>query len=287
MPGVYVANWTSGYGPAGDLFLATENFPVLGGAPFIPVPSGDTGYWTGSLTYSPSWAPGPFVIPFGTTDALGITWLWQGIDGWDSPPSVGQVIQRSADHGGWPAPQFYGPRILTITAMASAPTQALRDQARALMQQAVPVGDLAVLEYDEPVPKQALVRRNDSAAVTESCPTLTDVIFTIPLVAPDPRKYAVASQEIQVILPPPVINPLSLPLAGPVTFPGGTPPASTAVTAVNSGNFETRPVITVTGPITSPAVVNAVTGQQVTLLRAGAGGDRSAGPRHRQPAELT
>ena len=37
----------------------------------------------------------------------------------------------------------------------------------------------------------------------------------------------------QVILPAPVISPLALPLAGPVTFPGGTPPSETAVTAVN------------------------------------------------------
>ena len=43
----------------------------------------------------------------------------------------GQVIQRSADHGGWPAPSYYGPRIITLTVMASAPTQALRDAARA------------------------------------------------------------------------------------------------------------------------------------------------------------
>jgi len=37
------------------------------------------------------------------------------------------------------------------------------------------------------------------------------------------------------------------------------------VTAYNTGTFETRPVITITGPITSPGVVNAATAQAVTF----------------------
>jgi hypothetical protein len=163
LPGAYVANWTSTYG-AGDVSLAVENFVVAAGGPFIPVPSGDIGYWTGAVTYSPNWSNTPLSIEFGATDPNGITWLWQQITGWDSPPSVGQVVQRSADHGGWAAPQYYGPRLLTLTVMASAPTQGLRDQARAQLQQVFPVNDLAVLRYDEPVPKIAYVRPSPSPA---------------------------------------------------------------------------------------------------------------------------
>ena len=266
LPGVYIANWTAVYGPSGDSFLAFENFPLLGGGPFVPVPAGDTGFWTGSLTYAPAWSSSPLVIPFGATDANGITWLWQSIQGWDSPPAAGQgVIQRSADHGGWPAPQFYGPRILTLTIMASAPTQALRDYARALMQQAVPSNDLAVLQYNEPVPKAIYVRRNATAAVTEACPTLTDVIFTIPMVAPDPRKYAVPPQTAGLVVPAPSSTVFALPFKLPVSFPGNIPPSSTSITAYNTGTFETRPVLVVTGPITSPAVVNGSLAQQVSF----------------------
>src|SRR5579859_5257522 len=43
IPGVYVASWTTIYGPDADTFVALENFPVLGGPPFTPLPSGDTG----------------------------------------------------------------------------------------------------------------------------------------------------------------------------------------------------------------------------------------------------
>lgn len=265
LPGVYVANWTSVYGPSSDTFLATENFPMPGGGPFEAVPSGDTGYWTGSVVYAPPWSPQPLEIDFGATDSNGITWLWQQITGWDSPQTAGQVIQRSADHGGWPAPQYYAPRIITLTIMASAPTQALRDQARAQLQQAFPVNDLATLTYAEPVPKLVYVRRNAGAAITETYPTLTDVIFTVPLVCPDPRKYATAPQTVSLVVPTPIVNPLALPFSLPVSFPGNIPPSDSSVTALNNGTFESRPVITVAGPITSPAIVNAVTGQQVTF----------------------
>lgn len=271
LPGVYVASWTAAYGSLGDEFLAVENFPILSGAPFIPVTSGDLGYWTGSLAYQPPWSPSPLAVQFGATDSNGITWLWQKLDGWDSPPSVGSVLQRSADHGGWPAAQYYGPRILTLTVEASAPSQALRDVARGILQQAVPVGttstDLAVLTYGEPVPKQAQVRRNAGAAITEAYPTLTDVVFTIPLVAPDPRKYATTAQQVQVVLPAPVVSPLALPFSSglPVAFPGGFLPEASSAVATNTGTFETRPQLTVNGPVTSPVIVNATLGSAISF----------------------
>jgi len=265
LPGVYVATWTSVYGANNDEFQALENFPITGGGPFAAVPAGDVGFWTGSLSYQPSWAASPFTIPLGSVDGNGVAWILQGLDGWDGPPAVGQVIQRSADHGGWPSAQYYGPRLLTLTVMASAPTQALRDQAKVQLVQAVPVSDLATFTYNEPVPKQVSVRQNGSAKIGMKFPTLCDAVFTIPLVAPDPRKYSTVPLLATATLPAPVINPLTLPVTLPIGFPGSVPPIDSAVTCVNSGTFETRPVITVSGPITSPSIVNAVTGQAITF----------------------
>ena len=263
--GAYVITWTLPYG--GDDYLAFENFPVstLAAAENI---SGDLGFWTGSLTYQPAWASSPLSITFGATDANGVTWMLQKVDGWDSPPTaVGQVIQRSADHGGYATSQYYGPRIITLTVMASAPDQATRDAARRQLQQTVPVSDLGAFLYGEPVPKVAYVRRNATAAVTESLPTLTDAIFTLPLVAPDPRLYDPDAQSLSSVTatPPPV--PLSLPFSSgfPVSFPAQVPPGTQGVLCDNSGTFETRPIITVTGPITGPSIINGSTGQAVTF----------------------
>ncbi len=265
LPGVYEATWTAVYGSSNDEFQALENFGITGGGPFVQVPAGDTGFWTGSLSYQPSWASTPFTIPFGEVDENGVAWILEEVKGWDGPPSVGQVIQRSADHGGWPAAQYYGPRLITLKVTARAPTQALRDQAKEQLVQAVPVSDLATFRYDEPVPKQAYVRQNASAKIDMEFPTLVDAEFSIPLVAPDPRKYGTQPMIGTATLPVPVINPLSLPLTLPVGFPGSTPPIDNAVTCLNSGKFETRPVITVSGPILSPQIVNAATGQVVTF----------------------
>jgi Phage tail protein len=265
LPGVYAATWTAVYGAGDDEFQAYENFAVNTGAPFAQPPSGDTGFWTGSIAYQPSWASVPFTIPLGSVDGNGVAWVLKGLKGWDGPPAVGQVIQRSADHGGWPSAAYYGPRLMTLSVEAKAPTQALRDQAAEQLVQAVPVSDLATFTYNEPVPKLAYVRQNGSANITMDKPTLVDVVFSIPLVAPDPRKYATVPFAGTATLPAPVINPLTLPVTLPAGFPGSVPAIDSAVTCVNAGTFETRPVITVTGPITGPQVVNAATGQTVTF----------------------
>ena len=266
--GVYVANWSFTY--AGSNFLAIENFTVTGGqvpvagAP-VPLPSGqvvpavaplvDLGYWTGGISYN------GLDIEFGKVDSDGIAWLWQKLEGWDGPDVTGGLLQRAADHGAWPSPQFYQPRTLTWTVMATAPTQAQRDLARAKLSQAIPVSQLAVLRYDEPIPKQVQVRR--SGKVTETYPTLTDVSFNIGLVAPDPRKYSTAVKVVTTVVSTPSSG-LTFPVTFPVTIPAGQPPG-TGVTVTNAGNFETRPVVAVQGPVTAPALVNTATGQSVSF----------------------
>jgi hypothetical protein len=233
----------------------------------VPV-TADVGIWTGGLAWQPPYAAAPLTIPFGQVDDDGTAWCLQKVQGWDSPPAaVGQVVQRSADHGGYATPQFYGPRILTLTVWASAQDQAARDRARAKLQAAVPVSSLGVFQYDEPISKLAYVRRNATAGVTELLPTYTDAQFVIPLVAPDPRKYAIVASSASSLTPPPVVSPLTLPFAGgfPVTFPAGVVPGAAGIVAVNAGTFETRPMITVQGPASSPSVVNGMTGQAITF----------------------
>jgi hypothetical protein len=265
LPGVYVATWTAVYGPDNDEFQALENFAITGGGPFAQMPSGDVGFWTGTISYQPSWASSPFLIPLGSVDDNGVAWIITGLKGWDGPSAVGQMIQRSADHGAWPSAAYYGPRLLTLSVTARAPSQALRDQAKERLVQAVPVSDLATFVYDEPTPKQAYVRQVGGANIAMTFPNLVDAEFSIPLVAPDPRKYATVPFSGTATLPAPVINPLTLPVTLPVGFPGSVPSIDSAVTCVNAGTFETRPVITVSGPITSPQIVNAVTGQVISF----------------------
>ena len=253
--GVYVANWTCNYGSVN--YLGVENFPVSGG--YTPaVPSGDVGYWTGGLTYAKAGVD----IEFGKVDSNGIAWLWQKLEGWDGPDIQGAgVIPRSGTHGAWASPQYYAARTMTWTVTASAPTQALRDTARALLQQAVPVGDLALLRYDEPIPKTTWVRR--SGKLTEQYPTLLDVVFTIGLVAPDPRKYSTQQRSVIIGLATAGAGGgMVEPFAVPFTLAGAPPPGTSA--AINNGGFQTPAVAVVQGPVTGPQLGNATTGQTVS-----------------------
>lgn len=249
--GVYVANWSMTY--SGQLFAGTENFFLqVGGS--TPPAVGDVGFWRGSLAY------GNTVINFGAQDAHGTAWALLRVQGLDSAPADGQVQQKGGDHGGSPTEQVYAARPITLTVKATASSQALRDVARAQMQAAVPVNDLGTFVYNEPIPKTLAVRRSGDGA-KETYQTLNTCTWSVLLIAPDPRKYGAGST--QTVTANSQTLGLTPPLTPPLTLPAQPPPG--AMTVTNGGNFETRGLITITGPITGPAVYNQTTGESISF----------------------
>lgn len=214
---------------------------------------------TAGIAYAPAGAP-PVSIEFGGTDASGVLWTITDLTGDDGPPMHGQVVASAGDHGGWATPQFAGPRLMTLTLQVIAPTPAARDVARAQVAMAFPISDLATLRIDEPIPKQMLVRR--SGEIPGSKAADSDVRLVIGLVAPDPRKYSTVLHTASATQASAAAG-LAPPLTPPFTLPAGAPPMAVACT--NAGSFETRPVVTITGPITGPAVVNQTTGAMVSF----------------------
>jgi hypothetical protein len=146
-----------------------------------------------------------------------------------------------------------------LRVVATATTQAQRDTARAIMQQVVPVSDLATLIYNEPVPKTLKVRR--SGVLKEASDNPLYVAFEVGLIAPDPRKYG-ASYRATTTANSQVLG-ITPPLTPPILLPAQAPPGSLTVT--NAGNFETRPTIVITGPITAPAVYNQTMGRLISF----------------------
>jgi hypothetical protein len=256
--GDYVANWSFTYQDAE--YPAAENIWVSG-ANLVPLPGADLGFWTGAITNPNADAS----IAFGAVDANGTSWLWQSLTGWDSPPVQGAgVIPKSGAHGAWASPQYYAARTMTLTCNASAATQALRDVARAELQEAVPVGaddGLATLRYDEPIPKVTYVRR--SGQVTEKCLNTCEVTFTIPLTAPDPRKYAATPKSVTITpMPTGGGGGMVVPFTVPFTLDASVPPGSGTV--VNAGTFGSPPVALIYGPVTAPQLTNLTTGNTVS-----------------------
>jgi hypothetical protein len=235
----------------------------------MTVESIDIGYFTATLSYTPSWATAPFTISIGTgPDSNGTAWIWEQLQGWDSPDVAGQVLQRGADHGGWPAGAWYAPRTLTLQLRASAINQYYRDVARAQLQQILPVNDLALLQYNEPIPKQAYIRR--AGKVTETYDNLAEVDFAAVLIAPDPRKYSQAYhtwsptsyQPSNFITIGSAAGSTYTTIGGISSLPINSPPGITS--GINLGNFETRPIMYIYGPVVAPLIQLVNTGQIVS-----------------------
>lgn len=79
--------------------------------------------------------------------------------------------------------------------------------------------------------------------------------------ATDPRLYA-AAQTATVGLGTP-LGGLRFPVTFPASFGGGT--VAGVITANNAGNFESRPILIITGPCTNPMVANATTGWSLSF----------------------
>ena len=73
--------------------------------------------------------------------------------------------------------------------------------------------------------------------------------------ATDPRVYAAPSLTATVGLPAPSAG-MTFPMTFPMTFGSGSGGAG-EVTIDNAGNFEMRPVLVITGPVTNPSVENS------------------------------
>lgn len=87
--------------------------------------------------------------------------------------------------------------------------------------------------------------------------------MSVQLVAVDPRIYDAAGQAVAVGLPEPVTG-MTFPATFPLTFGSGGGGGGSIV-AVNAGNYETRPTLTITGPCTNPRVENETSGEFIAF----------------------
>jgi hypothetical protein len=97
----------------------------------------------------------------------------------------------------------------------------------------------------------------------------TDVVatFSALVTAADPRRYAV-TQTVTVLQLPMVAGGLTAPITAPLTVPATVSVSDT--TATNAGTIESRPQVTITGPVSQPQViVTGPDGSTYALLYAG------------------
>lgn len=184
-----------------------------------------------------------------STDDSGVDWVVDKVSGWDSPGVRADTPSRLADHGAWASPVYLDSRPITIAGSIAAPDEASRDAAVEQLIAAVSLTD-TVLVVGETIPKQATVRRSGQLLIELEGPY--NASYSALVTAADPRRYATVLQSQSTGLPV-TSGGLTFPLTFPLTFSststGGT------FSLVNDGSIGTRPVFTITGPVSEPVIV--------------------------------
>jgi hypothetical protein len=188
-------------------------------------------------------------VALGAVDSAGVAWYLQSLEGWDSPDSRSQFTERESDHGAWAAPVYLGARPITLGGTIVAPSRAALELAMDQLRAAAGLTD-TMLTVGEDTPKQATVRRSGKPLMQYV--TDTKATYSVMVTADDPRRYSTTLQSGTTYLPS-TTGGLTLPAALPWTLSSTT--VAGEVDATNLGDFETRPLFTIAGPVSSPQVL--------------------------------
>ncbi|PJN24067.1 phage tail domain-containing protein [Kitasatospora sp. CB02891] len=207
------------------------------------------GYTPGQILGGRTVTLGTLVL--GQVDAAGVAWTVSkdGLRGWDGAPVRAQYSDRTADHGSWAGPTYLAARPITVAGTVTAPDLATLDAAYDQLAAAAALTD-TVLVVGETSPKQATVRR--SGEVLWRLDTDRIASYSVMLTAADPRRYSTMLQTASTGLPAAGAG-ITLPITLPLTIPAGG--SSGQLTLTNGGTIGTRPVFTITGPVTAPAIL--------------------------------
>jgi hypothetical protein len=197
------------------------------------------------------------VITFGQADDDRIAWRVTGLSGWDSADIPETAEARTGADGSWDSDNFYAGRQITVDGLIEAPSAELKDAAKRKLAATSPArGRLVTFRVNESIPMQADCRRSGRLMTGD----LTDTVvqFSLNLLAPDPRKYGAELETAFASVGEPSPG-LPMPLVLPAVIPGFQL-AGEFFTVLNEGDYETPPLIRITGPGADLGVANLTTG---------------------------
>lgn len=199
-------------------------------------------------------------IPFGRVDGVGVAWTLQDMQGWDSTDVRSDLQQREGDHGAWQAPTYLVERPVSLSGTIVAPDRATLDDALERIRTAASITDTTLTVY-ESIPKQATVRRSGKTLLQYVTDTLAS--YSVMVTAPDPRRYATELQSGTTMLPS-SSGGLTLPYTLPYTISAVV--VAGQIDALNSGSFETRPLLKIDGPVSQPQILALMPDGSVRVL---------------------
>lgn len=192
----------------------------------------------GGITFNP--------VP-DAADLNGAYWNCDEIDGWDSPGMRQKLLDATGRHGKVAGQQLYDARALVLAGDCVTPSVAAFWASKTRLTTATNLlAATGALVVNEPTPKLAAVMRAGRVRMREY-PDAAGFHFEVPLLAPDPRKYAATASS-----------------------------AGMPATVTNAGDIETFPTLIVFGPSTNPMQITnggktvrlnvALTGGQTLLV---------------------
>ncbi len=189
-------------------------------------------------------------ITWGMSDADATEWHYDKLDGWDDTPEVvSQKTERVGQHGVHLGPQTYAARTLTLNGWICSRTMALRETALKQLHRSLPVNALAVVRVSDPPERYVQARIDGQIKATrigQHC-----FAIQIPLIAPDPRKYGLNPDPLEIGLPQAsggVDLPTSLPVTLPVRLSGGSSEAT------SQGDMPAPWIARFIGPVGVPGI---------------------------------
>lgn len=199
----------------------------------------------------------------GDVDNNGTVWFMQPLEGWhDSPNPRLSLEPRPSAHGAYDGNAYNDPRVVTVTGIGVARTIELAKVSRDIAASVLgdpSLGLKSMTVYTPGSPTMTAQVRRSQPTKTSPIPGSAGFAFSMILVAPDPRRYALAVTTNIVGLPVTGSGGLLFPLLFPLLF--GTGATSGSMELVNGGTTAVWPLWTIRGPVSGPAIVNVDTGE--------------------------
>lgn len=197
------------------------------------------------------------------TDGDGVDWIITAELGWSSGPPVRlTAADRAGADGAVSGPVLRGARLITLTGTAVAPSRhrmlLAKDRLNAV---AAGAGPYWLTVAEEHLTRAVLVKQFAETKIADAASYVFS--FELSLRADDPLRYAADALTAAATLTAPATGGLRFPLRFPLAFTGSTP--ASLVTVDNPGTAPTAPVLRMTGPVSSPVVLNLTTGEYTAV----------------------
>jgi hypothetical protein len=187
------------------------------------------------------------------------------VEGWaDTPVIKSGDMDRSRDQGELGGLDFMGGRDIIITGDAVSDGTSLQHALEAVggLMGAQPAEQPLWLQLPNLPLLASMVRPRKN-------PTPIDIAYGSGLASKilgfhggDPRLYAAPESAVATV-PTPIAG-VHFNISFPLAFGGGS--SVSTLTLTNAGNWETRPVLVLTGPMTNPTIENATTGWSLSFV---------------------